>query len=545
MNTPISVPENTQLNYDEMSRQELINICREQAKLLEEMSRNIKWMMEQIKLSNKSRFGSSSDSVVYPEGYEQPSFFNEAEVLANPGADEPSLDDSLAKPERRKKKKEKGKKERDLSGLPVTIIEHELPDEQRSCPECGNSLHDMKMEVTKILKFVPAHMEVEEHRRHVYTCRNCEQTQEEGTKIPFIRADMLQQPIPGSFASAELIAAILNGKYVNAMPLARQEKELECHEVAISRQTMSNWILKCAEDYFSLIYNHMRETLLKKEVLHADETYVQVVREPGREAKSKSYMWTYCTGIHDLPIVYFEYHQSRAFESAEEFLKGYKGYLHTDGYEVYHKLNSGITVVGCLAHIRRRFTDCIQSLSEEEKKTTFSYEGLQFCDNIFHIDKKLKDYSDEERYQKRLTLLKPVMDAFLVWLKKMKQMAVPKTHFYEAVNYALNQWTYFQNVLLDGRLELSNNLVERSLRPFTIGRKNWMTMETPRGATASAMIYSVVTTARNNNLKPYNYLVYILKEMPNTDFINHPELIGKFVPWSTELPADCYKQDRA
>lgn len=542
MKTPIIIPENTQLNYDQMSREELINICRQQAKLLEEMNRNIKWMMEQIKLSNKNRFGSSSDSVTYPEGYEQPSFFNEAEALANPGAAEPSFEDSVAKPKR--KKKTKGKKERDLSGLPVTVIEHELPEEQRSCPKCDNSLHDMKVEVTKILKFVPSHMEVEEHRRHVYTCRNCEQTQAEGDKIPFVRADMPKQPIPGSFASAELIAAILNGKYVNAMPLDRQEKEFERYDVAISRQTMSNWVLKCAEDHFSLIYNHMRETLLKKEILHADETFVQVVREPGRDAKQKSYMWMYCTGIHDTPIVYFEYHQSRAFESAEEFLKGYKGFLHSDGYEVYHKLNSDITVVGCLAHLRRRFTNCIQSLSEEEKKTTASYEGLQFCDTLFDIDEKLKNYSIEERYKKRLTLLKPVMDAFLAWLKEMKRNAVPKTHFYDAVNYGLNQWPYFENVLLDGRCELSNNLAERSLRPFTIGRKNWVTMETPRGATASAIIYSVVTTARNNNLKPYNYLVYILKQMPNTDFINHPELIEKFVPWSKELPTDCYKQNK-
>ncbi|WP_083842147.1 IS66 family transposase [Desulfosporosinus youngiae] len=219
--------------------------------------------------------------------------------------------------------------------------------------------------------------------------------------------------------------------------------------------------------------------------------------------------------------------------------------VHTDGYEVYHKLNSDITVVGCLAHLRRRFTNCIQSLSEEEKKTTASYEGLQFCDTLFDIEERLKHYSIEERHRKRLALLKPVMDAFLAWLKEMNKNAVPKTHFYEAVNYGLNQWPYFENILLDGRLELSNNLAERSLRPFTIGRKNWVTMETPRGATASAMIYSVLITARNNNLKPYNYLVYVLKQMPNTDFINHPELIEKFVPWSTELPADCYKQDKA
>jgi len=329
----------------------------------------------------------------------------------------------------------------------------------------------MKVEVTKTLKLVPAHFEVEEHRRHVYTCRACEKAQGEGDKIPFVRADMPNLPIPGSFATPELISGIINSKYTNAMPLARIEREFDrMDSVRISRQNMSNWILQCSEEYFSRIYTHMRNTLLSKDVLHADETWTKVVQQDGRESKKKCYMWVYCSGEHDEPIVYYEFHESRASESAKEFLKDYAGYLHSDGYEVYHSLGPKITVVGCLAHIKRKFTDAIKALSPEEQKKTTCFKGQEYCDCLFHIEKKYKDVSPEERYSKRLTLLKPVMDAFLTWLNETKPLTVPKSHAYEAVNYALNQWPYFENVLLDGRLELTNNLVERSIRPFTIGR---------------------------------------------------------------------------
>ena len=335
MKTIVKIPEKPQQNYDEMSQKELAKICHDQAKVIADLSQNMNWLMEQVKLMNQKRFGSSSDSVGYPKGYDQICLFNEAEVTAVMGAKEPSVDESIKKPPH--KKKEKGKRERDLSNLSVTIIEHQLPEEDRDCPQCGNQLHDMKVEVTKTIKLIPAHMEIEEHHRHVYTCRPCAKNQGEGDKVPFVRAPMPQLPIPGSFATPELIAGIINSKYTNAQPLARVEKEFGRYDVAISRQTMSNWILRCAEDYFSRIYTHMRKTLLAKDVLHADETWVQVVNEPGRNARSKSYIWVYCSGIHDKPIVYYEYHQSRAAESAKEFLKGYTGFLHTDGYDVYHR----------------------------------------------------------------------------------------------------------------------------------------------------------------------------------------------------------------
>jgi transposase len=540
MDNEIILPEKPQLNYKEMSQAELAARCERQDKAIAELTQNVNRLIEMIRLNTQRKFGTSGDSVAYPEGLEQLNFFNEAEATACQGEPEPTFEEATAKTPR--KPKQKGKREQDFRDLTVTVIEHELPAEQQVCPVCVSPLHDMKVEVTRTLKLVPAHFEVEEHRRHVYTCRACEKTQGEGDKIPFVRADMPNLPIPGSFATPELIAGIINSKYTNAMPLARIEREFDrMDSVRISRQNMSNWILQCSEEYFSRIHSHMKSTLLSKDVLHADETWVKVVQQDGRESKKKCYMWVYCSGAHDEPIVYYEFHESRASKSAKEFFKDYAGYLHSDGYEVYHRLGSGITVVGCLAHIKRKFTDAIKALSPEEQKNTVCFKGQEYCDYLFHIEKKYKDAEPEERHRKRLALLKPVMDAFLLWLKETKPLTVPKSQAYDAVNYALNQWPYFENILLDGRLDPTNNLVERNIRPFTIGRKNWVTMKTDRGAHDSSMVYSIILTALANDLKVYDYLVYLLKQMPNTDFDQRPELIGKFVPWSKELPANCYK----
>lgn len=542
MTNKIDSAKKPQPNYDKMNPSELIDVIKKQETEILGLKQELGNILSMIRLNNSQKYGKSGDSVPYPEGIEQLSFFNEAEKYGRKEDPEPSFENATAKVP--KKPKEQGKKDRDLSGLAVIVIEHELPKEEQVCPECGNELHEMKTEVTRILKLVPAHFEVEEHRRHVYTCRECEKTQGEGDQIPFVRADMPCIPIPGSFASAELLAGIINTKYVNHVPLARIESEFSrMDSVVISRQTMSNWMLKISEQYMKPINDRMKEVLLAKPVIHADETHCVVAYEDGSESRKKCYMWVYCTGIHDIPIVYYEFHNTRGFEAAEEFLKNYSGFIHSDGYDVYHKLRPEITVVGCLAHIKRKFSDAIKSLGDEEKKNTCCYKGEEYCDAIFHMEKKLKDLTPEERYEKRLLQVKPIIDAFFTWLTETFPQTVPDSPAYKAVQYALNQWPYFKNILLDGRLECTNNLVERSIRPFAQGRANWMTIKTSRGGSSSAAIYSVVQTALANNLKVYDYLAYLFKEMPNADLNNHPERVDRFVPWSKELPANCYKSE--
>ena len=293
-------PKIKPLTTQSLPYDELLKTCNELQVQLIQTQTQLAWAMEQIRLLTHKKFGSGSDKVAYPEGSDQLSFFNEPEAAADFSVAEPDLSDVLADAKKPRNKKAKGKRKQDFSNLPTIVIEHELPESERICPNCSHPLHDMKVEITRLLKFIPARFEVEEHHRHVYTCRECAK-HDDGIdlKIPFIRAAMPNTLIPGSFTTPELVAAIINAKYVCAMPLARQQQEFERYSVALSRQTMSNWLLRCADDYFSLLCRRMREIMLTRDVLHGDETPVQVANETDRPATSKSYMWVYCTGVHD------------------------------------------------------------------------------------------------------------------------------------------------------------------------------------------------------------------------------------------------------
>lgn len=538
--------ENTQkqvINYASMTTNELTETIDSLVAENTELKQQLSNLMNMIRLNNSQKYGASADAVSYPEGYEQLSFFNEPEKYGRADEPEPSFESATSKASR--KAKEVGKKARDLDGLKVTVIEHTLPEEEQVCGICGGNLHEMKVEITRLLKLVPAHFEVEEHRKSVYTCRSCEHNQGEDDKLPFIHADMKAIPISGSFASPELLGGIINSKYVNHMPLSRIEKEFKrVDSVEISRQTMSNWMLKVSDLYFMPLAQHMKETLLSHDVLHADETYCTVAFEDGRESKKKCFMWVYCSSKYEIPIVYYEYHTTRAQEAAEAFLSGYQGILHTDGYQVYHALSEEITVVGCLSHIQRKYTDGIKSLSEAEKKNTYCYRGLEYCEALFSVEKRLKNLEPEEIYRKRQVELKPIMDAFYEWTSENFPKTVPDSPAYKAMQYTLNQWPYFKNILLDGRIEATNNKAERSIRPFAQGRRNWMTIKTNRGGASSAAIYSVVQTALANDLKVYEYLTYLFQEMPSENFILNPDAIKKYMPWSKELPRQCYKKQK-
>lgn len=502
------------------------------------MEKHINPMQEYVASLTAKKFGKQADAIDLPEGMEQIHIFNEYEATADDTAKDLNLKQHIKKKGSQKKK---GKKAKDFSKLPVTRIDYELSKDEQTCPICGEPLHDMKVAVTRTLTLIPARMEVEEHRRHLYTCRHCEQTQGEGDKLPFIKAAMPKRPIPGGIPSAELITAIINSKYVNAMPLARMERDFERYGMPISRQSMSNWVLYCAEHYFTPMYEQVTIALKAQDIIHGDETYLQVVDEPGRQAEQKSYLWTYCSGEHsDKPIVCYDYHPSRSQEAANAFLGDYHGFLTSDGYEVYHQLGDGITVTAYLAHIRRKFTDALRAIPKDKRAGTECYRGERYCHTLFQIDKKYNDLTPEERKVAREHHLKPEMDAFLAWLKTTKEKTIPKSMLDKAVTYALNQWPYFENILKDGRLELTNNRCERSIRPVTIGRKNWVTMQTPRGATASAITYSLVQSALVNDLKPYDYFVHLLKTLPDID-PTAPEALEPLMAWSRQLPENCYK----
>ncbi|MFD2444114.1 IS66 family transposase [Bacillus sp. CGMCC 1.16607] len=492
-----------------------------------ELEAKLKWFEEQFRLYQQKRFGISSEKT-HPDQLE---LFNEVEKESNPDLPEPTLE-SITYQRRRKKR---GHRELMLENLPVETVEYRLSSEKQVCSCCSGTLHEMSTEVRQELKFIPAELKVVKHVRYVYSCRHCER---EEIETPIKTAAMPNPVISGSLASPSLLAHIMSQKYVDGLPLYRQEKQFARLGVALSRQTFANWMVYGASNWLSILYNRMHQLLLLRDILHADESSLQVLHEPGRPATSKSYLWLYRTGRIGPAITLYDYQETRAGENAKKFLKDFKGYLQVDGYPGYHKV-PGATLIGCWAHARRKFDEALKAVPASKRVGSLTAaDGLYFCNQLYTIERELKDLTSEERYEKRLESSKPVLDAFLVWLKKQEQNVAQKSKLGEAIIYCLNQWEKLEAFLKDGRLEIDNNRSERSIKPFVIGRKNWLFANTPKGARSSAIIYSIVETAKENGLNPYYYLRYLFEVLPNMD-IKDESALDKLLPWSTTLPIYC------
>ncbi|MHB1483648.1 MAG: IS66 family transposase [Saccharofermentanales bacterium] len=515
-------------DLNELSKEELIEKIPNLSDKNIELENQINWMNEQLILSKRKIFGPSSEKTNNPE---QISLFNEAEAESDPKSPEPKIEEITYR-----RRKKKGKREADLSTLQLEVVQYELPEEDRLCPKCNESLHQMSKEIRTELVYIPATFKKIQHETFIYSCRNCQKNEE---TTPIVKAKAPKALIKGSIASASVVSGIINGKYVNYMPLYRQEKEFKRYGIFISRQNMANWIIRCATDYFDPLYELMRTELLTRDILHADDTTCQVLKEPDRKPTTKSYMWLYRTKPEYKPVVLFEYQMTREAIHPKKFLNGYKGYLQVDGYASYHSLSDDIIIVGCFAHSRRKFEEALQVIPEEARAGSKSIEGLAYCNRLFEIEREIGDYSDDQKVLTRKEKSMPVMQQFHEWLVLTKKQVLPKTKIGQAVHYAIEQWQYLEAYLLDPRLEISNNLAERSIRPFCVGRKNHLFSDTQNGAHASAVIYSLVETTKENNLKPYEYFKYLLTNMPNSDFRENPDRIQDFLPWSDKIPETC------
>jgi transposase len=491
-----------------------------------ELTVKVRWFEEQFHLNQKRQFGTSSER----SDDLQLQLFNEAEAEAKPLPAEPTLEEITYK-----RRKQRGHREAMLKDLQVETIEYELPEEEQICSCCGGPLHEMSVEVRQEIKIIPAQAKVIKHVRHVYACRRCEN---DGITTPIVTAPMPNPVLKGGLASPSAMAYIMTQKYVYSLPLYRQEQQLSRMGLELSRQTLANWMIHGANKWLKPLYETMHKQLLKEDILHADETTLQVLRESGRKAESQSYMWVYRTGRYSSPIVLYDYQQTRAGTHPREFLSGYKGYLHVDGYSGYNEMPD-ITLVGCWAHARRKFDEALKILPPDSRSADVAArQGLEFCNQLFAIERDLEDATPDERCQARLERSRPVLDAFLAWLNDQSSKALPKSAFGRAAAYCLNQWDKLGAFMHDGRLEISNNRSERAIKPFVIGRKNWLFANTPRGAEASAIIYSIIETAKENGLNPFAYLCHVFEKMPNID-IEDPAAIENLLPYSTSLPETC------
>lgn len=485
-----------------------------------ELSQQVDWLLEQLRLANKKRFGVSSEKV-HEELMGQLSLtFNEAEAyIAPPGR-------KVTEVSAHSRQKRSSKLEEVLpENVPVEIVEHRLSEEERECPICGEFMAEIGKEVRRTLKIIPAQVSIREDWYYTYACRRC---QNEGTETPVVKAEKAPAVIPGSYASAEAVAHIAVQKFAMGSPLYRQEQEWNRQGVKLSRQTMSNWLLWVSERWLRPVYDELHRQLLQRQVLHGDETTLQVLQEPGKKAQTKSYMWLYRTGGDaEHPIVLYEYQPSRKGEHAEKFLDSFSGYLHADGYQGYHKLPGNIRVVGCWAHARRKFDEALNAIPPDRREGSAALTGLQYCNELFAWEKEFAALSPEERYKQRLEREQPVLDALLSWADSISGSVAPKSALGKALHYLREQWPYLVRYLEDGRLELSNNRAERSIKPFVIGRKNFLFANTPLGAQSSAVIYSLIETAKENGLDPYHYLVWLLETAPTLASVDQD--------WGTKL----------
>jgi transposase len=417
-------------------------------------------------------------------------------------------------------------------------VVHDLKPDQKICPHDGRELKRIGEEVSEQLSYRPAEMRVIRHVRPKYACPLCE----EGVSI----APPAPQLIPKSMAGPSLLAHIAVSKYADALPLYRQTQIFSRHGVDLPRSTLSSWMIRCGEAIQPLI-NLLRDELLQGPIIGCDETRFQVLKEQGQRPQRQSYLWVQLGGGEsNKPVILFDYDPSRGGEVPKRLLAGFEGYLQTDGYVGYDALcdeNDGIRRVGCWAHARRKFDEAFKILEKrkgkkgqsrsKKLKESHAFRGLNWIRKLYDVERLAKEMSAEERYQLRQKRSRPIIEDIAKWRAESAAKVPPKTYIGKAFTYLENQWKYLIRYLEDGRLEIDNNKVENVIRPFAVGRRNWLFSDTVAGAEASTNLYSLIVTAKANGLEPYSYLSLVFRDLPKARCVDDYE---QLLPsrWSKE-----------
>lgn len=500
---------------------------------IKDLKNQVSSLSEMILLLRKGKFGSSSEKTPKKEIPGQLSLFNEAET---------ETDASALEPVRRSVKgyvrtNPKTKREEQIRDLPVVVVPCFLPEEEMFCAHCHTRLKPVGEEtVREELEYIPAQLRVLRYVRTTYECPDCRPTEHRFFKKARYPSSLMNH----SLASPGSVARVMYRKYVNAVPLYRQEKDWERLGLSLSRATMANWVIRCAEDYLIPVTGRLHELLLKRDIVHCDETTVQVLKEDGKKPQTNSYMWLYRTGEDGRPpVILFDYQPSRNGDHAAAFLKGFHGYAHSDGFQGYNKPDN-VVRCGCRAHLRRKFLEAVPKKKPGGMPPTAAETGLNYCNRLFEVEKSLKECPAQERFIQRQEREKPILEAFWEWISKIH--ALPNSALGKALAYANSQRPYMENYLLDGRLSISNNAAENAIRPFTVGRKNWLFADTPKGAKASAAVYSLIETAKANGLDVFAYLEHLLMYMRDSDRRNNPDELDDFLPWSERAQEECRNQ---
>ena len=492
-------------------------------------------LKEQLDYLTKKLFGKSSEKRSEVPG--QMSLFNEAEAEQDAEAlEEEELESVTAAPPRPRKSKTTMKEK--FAGLRVRKVRVDLSEEEKVCADCGTPLEEIGEEFLKReFHYIPARGEVIEYYSVNYKCPACSGTFE----VPKIIKGKDKKPhMIHGMASASTVAWVMYQKYVNCVPLYRQEADFRTQlGVGIERSTMANWIISNSMDFFTPMFDHFRKKLLGRRYLMADETPVQVLKEPGRRAETKSYMWIFRTGEDTLPpVILYHYSETRAGDTAADFLEDFDGYLMCDGYGGYNKLRKAKRT-SCWAHVRRYLIDAVPKGKQYDYSQP-AVQGLKYVQELFELEDKIHAKHKEPEAIKNARLQKelPILEGFWSWLDS--QAPVRNSRLDKAVTYIRNRKQLLSVYLEDGCCSFSNNASERSVKPFVMGRKNWLFSDTPNGATASSLVYTMVETAKANGVNPYHYLAFLLERFPSAAMSG--EELDRLSPWNEDVKAELLKR---
>lgn len=506
------------------SIEELQEVVASQQTTIAEQAALISFYREWKRLIDSQRFGPKSEKF----SDEQGQLFNEAELeAASSDAVEP---EEVCVPAHSRKKSGR----RPLPDfLPIHEVLHDLADDEKVCPhDRTHRLVEIGREQSDQLKFIPATVEIVRHIRPKYACSTCKQ----GVRI----APMPRLPVPKSIATPSLLAQVATSKYVDGLPLYRQEKIFQRLGIDLSRATLAHWMVKMG-DLVEPLVEHIRSEVRGGSFAQCDETPFQVLKEPGKRAQSQSYLWALRGGGPEHPLLYYEYDPSRSGEVPKRLLRGFRGFLQTDGYEGYGAIGRepGVVHVGCWAHARRKFDEALRGQrstrsSKSTPKQSKARQALSQIQALYAIERSLKDASAEERYRERQVRSRPVTLKLRAWLDASLGSVPPQTLTGKAMAYLDRQWPKLVRVLDDGRLPLDTNLVENAIRPFVVGRKAWLFADTMAGARASANLYSLIETAKANRIEPWRYLNHVFEVLPTID---HARELEPLLPQNIELEA--------
>lgn len=433
------------------------------------------------------------------------SLFDESEVTVDPDIETDIVDDEASGKETKKRKK---KKPAIPDHLPRTIVEHDVAAEEKTCNTDGSQLSGMGFDTKLELKYTPPKFEVIEHRYPKYSCAKC--------KDGVTRAAPAPSLIPQSYASPELLAQIAVAKYCDHLPLYRQESIYGRDGIGLSRQVMADWMIKLGEGLKPLI-GLMHEMILESPVVSADETPVQILTKDGVRTSAQAYMWQ-LSRWGPRPLVIFEFDQTRKKEVAEKLLGDYQGFVQIDayaGYDILFQPGGPRTRVGCMAHVIRKFKDFLKSADKEIRVGHAAIKVIKMIKDLYAIEDVCRGFAAEARKAYRVEQNAESLFDNLVQFVADERLAVSTSSpYYDALRYADNELPQIRHYLKDGLLEIDNNLAENAIRPFALGRRNWLFMCTEDGAQASANIYSLLITARANGIEPRSYLTEVIRRLP-------------------------------